>query len=70
MQRLFIRNLAHQSGHELRIDRIDQAEWNLGLCYLNTGKSDKAKQIFQHIANTQTNYKNKALELLDEMGSN
>lgn len=49
---------------------IDQAEWNLGLCYLKTGKSDKAKQIFEHIANTQTNYKNKALELLNEMGSN
>ena len=28
------------------------------------------KQIFEHIANTQTNYKNKALELLNEMGSN
>ena len=49
---------------------IDQAEWNLGLCYLKTGKSDKAKQIFEHIVNTQTNYKNKALELLNEMGSN
>lgn len=49
---------------------IDQAEWNLGLCYLKTGEADKAKNIFDHIANTQTNYKNKALELLNEMGSN
>lgn len=49
---------------------LDQAEWNLGLCYLKTGESDKAKNIFDHIANTQTNYKNKALELLNEMGSN
>jgi tetratricopeptide (TPR) repeat protein len=49
---------------------LDQAEWNLGLCYLKTGESDKAKNIFDHIAKTQTNYKNKALELLNEMGSN
>jgi tetratricopeptide (TPR) repeat protein len=49
---------------------MDQAEWNLGLCYLKTGESEKARQVFDHIAQTQTNYKNKALELLTEMGSN
>lgn len=46
---------------------IDQAEWNLGLCYLVSGQTAKAKATFTMIANGETNYNIRALELLTKM---
>jgi tetratricopeptide (TPR) repeat protein len=46
---------------------LDQAEWNLGLCYLMTGERDKAKSMFQKIAAGNTVYNEKALELLTKL---
>ena len=47
---------------------IDQAEWNLGLCYLVSSKTDKASNIFTSISKGNTVYNKKALQLLTEMG--
>ncbi len=49
---------------------IDQAEWNLGLCYMISGKTDDAKEIFMKISTGNTVYNIKALELLTKMGEN
>jgi len=48
---------------------LDQAEWNLGLCYLITGKVEKASNTFTAISEGNTVYNKKALELLTEMGT-
>lgn len=49
---------------------IDQAEWNLGLCYMISGKTDAAKELFTKISTGNTVYNIKALELLTKMGDN
>ncbi len=49
---------------------IDQAEWNLALCYLMTDKTDKAKNILTHITNSNTIFNIRAQELLEDMGNN
>ena len=49
---------------------IDQAEWNLGLCYMISGKTDAAKEIFIKLSTGNTVYNIKALELLTKMGVN
>jgi tetratricopeptide (TPR) repeat protein len=46
----------------------DQAAWHLGLCYLATDKEEDAIKIFNVIANGNTFYKVKALELITRMG--
>jgi tetratricopeptide (TPR) repeat protein len=48
---------------------IDQAAWHLGLCYLATDKTEQAKTTLTDIANSNTFYKTKALELLTRMGN-
>ncbi len=49
---------------------VDQAEWNLGLCYLASGKEPQAKQVISKIAESNTAYSGKAEKLLLEMGKN
>ena len=49
---------------------VDQAEWNLGLCYLVSGKENQAKELIAKIAQGNTVYKDKAHKLLVEMGNN
>jgi len=49
---------------------IDQAEWNLALCYLMTDKTDKAKNILTHITNSNTIFNIRAQQLLEDMGNN
>ena len=49
---------------------VDQAEWNLGLCYLISGKEIEANKIFTKIADGSTVYKSKASKLLSEKGNN
>jgi tetratricopeptide (TPR) repeat protein len=49
---------------------IDQAEWNLALCYLATNESDKARKILTNITNSNTIYNIRAQNLLEEMGNN
>lgn len=46
---------------------IDQAEWNLGLCYLNSGQLQEAKKIFERIAVGNTVYNKDADHILNEM---
>jgi tetratricopeptide (TPR) repeat protein len=48
---------------------IDQAAWHLGLCYLATDETEQAKTILTDIANSNTFYESKALELLTRMGN-
>jgi tetratricopeptide (TPR) repeat protein len=43
---------------------IDQAEWYLALCYLNTNETDKAKQLFKSIENENGLYKNDAKKII------
>lgn len=47
---------------------LDQAAWHLGLCYLASEKEEQAISILKKIANGNTFYKTKALELLTRMG--
>ncbi len=35
----------------------EQSRWFLGLCYLGVGEEEKAKSIFEEIANTESHYK-------------
>lgn len=49
---------------------IDQAEWNLGLCYMVSGNAEKADELFSKIASGNTVYNKRALELLTELGRN
>jgi hypothetical protein len=43
---------------------IDQAQWYLALCYLNTNETDKAKQLFKSIENENGLYKNDAKKII------
>jgi tetratricopeptide (TPR) repeat protein len=49
---------------------VDQAAWHLGLCYLASDNKQAAKNVFTEIANGNTFYKTKALDLLTRMGKN
>ena len=44
---------------------IDQAEWNLGMCYLKSNKLDLALEIFTKISKPDGYYRNKATQILD-----
>jgi TolA-binding protein len=46
---------------------IDQAEWYLALCYLNTNELVKAKQLFEAIKKEDGVYKNDARKILRKM---
>ena len=46
---------------------IDQAEWNLGLCYLKTGETPKAEKVFSNISVGNTIYREDAIKILREM---
>ncbi len=46
---------------------IDQAEWYLALCYLNTNEMIKAKQLFEAIKRDEGIYKNDARKILRKM---
>ena len=46
---------------------IDQAEWYLALCYLNTNEIIKAKQLFEAIKKEEGIYKNDARKILRKM---
>jgi tetratricopeptide (TPR) repeat protein len=43
---------------------IDQAEWYLALCYMNTNESDKAKQLFNIIVKEGGIYKDNARKII------
>jgi TolA-binding protein len=43
---------------------IDQAQWYLALCYLNTSESEKAKQLFKAISKEDGIYKKEAGKIL------
>ena len=43
---------------------IDQAQWYLALCYLNTDETDKAKQLFKDIEKKEGIYKNDARKII------
>jgi tetratricopeptide (TPR) repeat protein len=43
---------------------IDQAEWYLALCYINTNETDKAKQLFKVIVNEGGIYKDNARKII------
>jgi TolA-binding protein len=43
---------------------IDQAQWYLALCYLNTNETEKAKQLFKIIVNEEGIYKNDARKII------
>ncbi len=45
----------------------DQAEWNLGLCYLVIDDTKQAKEVFTSIAKGKTTYKKRAQEILLEI---
>lgn len=49
---------------------IDQAEWNLGLCYVATDNTNQAKQVLTKITNSNTIYNIRAQQLLEDMGNN
>ncbi len=48
---------------------VDQAAWNLGLCYLVNGKTTKAKEVFSKISVGNTIYNKDASNILQEMES-
>lgn len=48
---------------------VDQAEWNLGLCYMVSNQTDLATTVFQKIAGGNTSYKEQANELLLKIGN-
>ncbi len=39
---------------------IEQAEWYLGFCYLQTGQNEEARKQFREIARSNSSYNNKA----------
>ena len=43
---------------------IDQAQWYLALCYLNTDETEKAKQLFKIIVNGDGIYKSDAKKII------
>ena len=43
---------------------IDQAQWYLALCYLNTNETEKAKQLFRIIETERGIYKNDAKKII------
>ena len=43
---------------------IDQAQWYLALCYLNTDETEKAKQLFKIIGKEDGIYKNDAKKII------
>ena len=48
---------------------IDQAEFNLALCYLATNKIEKASIHFQLIIDNNTAYSEKAQEILNDINN-
>jgi hypothetical protein len=46
---------------------VDQAEWNLGLCYLRSGKAMKAENLFVRISRGNTVYKKNANQILRKL---
>jgi hypothetical protein len=42
---------------------IDQAQWYLALCYLNTNETEKAKQLFRIIGKENGIYRNDARKI-------
>lgn len=46
---------------------VDQAEWNLGLCYLRSGKTLKAENLFARISDGNTVYNKDANQILHEL---
>lgn len=46
---------------------VEQAEWYLALSYLNSNQKEIAKKHFEAIANSQSYYKEKATEILDQL---
>ena len=46
---------------------VDQAEWNLGLCYLKSGKTTKAQSLFARISAGNTVYNKNANKILNEL---
>jgi len=46
---------------------VDQAEWNLGLCYLINGQSMEAKKVFKKISIGNTVYNKEADIVLEKM---
>jgi len=49
---------------------IDQAEWNLGLSYLASDKTNKASEIFAKIAAEDGAYSNRASEIIKKLENN
>jgi TolA-binding protein len=43
---------------------IDQAQWYLALCYINTNETDKAKQLFKVIVKEGSIYKDNARKII------
>jgi TolA-binding protein len=43
---------------------IDQAQWYLALCYLNTNETEKAKQLFKIIGKENGIYKTDAKKII------
>ncbi len=48
---------------------VDQAEWNLGLCYLRSGKTTKAESLFARISDGNTIYNKDANQILRELNN-
>jgi tetratricopeptide (TPR) repeat protein len=48
-------------------DYVVEAKWYLSMSYLKTGEINKAKTLLEELAVTPGYYKNKAVELLDEL---
>ncbi|MDP3914552.1 MAG: hypothetical protein Q8R96_12540, partial [Bacteroidota bacterium] len=46
---------------------VEQADWYIGLCYLQTNENKKAIKQFKKIANTHGFYQQKALAILRKM---
>jgi tetratricopeptide (TPR) repeat protein len=46
---------------------IESAQWYLGLCYLMTDKSEKAKDVFNEISKSKSYYKTDAKKILKKM---
>lgn len=49
---------------------IDQAEWNLGLSYLASKKTNEANEIFSKIASEDGAYRTKADEIINQLKNN
>ena len=46
---------------------IDQANWYLAICYLKSNQEETARMQFESIANSQSYYNNKAVEVLEHL---